>query len=45
MSLLEVENLHAGYGRVQVLHGIDLEVGEGEAVAILGPNGRAEERR
>jgi branched-chain amino acid transport system ATP-binding protein len=38
-ALLEVRGLHAGYGAVEVLRGIDLEVGEGEAVALLGSNG------
>ena len=38
-TLLSVEALHAGYGDVQVLHGIDLEVGDGEIVAVLGSNG------
>jgi branched-chain amino acid transport system ATP-binding protein len=37
--LLEVQGLHAGYGAVEVLRGIDLHVGEGEAVALLGSNG------
>jgi branched-chain amino acid transport system ATP-binding protein len=37
--LFKVEGLHAGYGPTRVLRGIDLEVGEGEVVAILGPNG------
>ena len=37
--LLEVRGLHAGYGAVEVLRGIDLTVGEGEAVALLGSNG------
>ena len=36
---LEVRALSGGYGRVPILHGIDLEVGEGEVVGILGPNG------
>jgi ABC-type branched-subunit amino acid transport system ATPase component len=36
---LVVEGLHAGYGRLQVLSGIDLEVAEGETVAVLGANG------
>ena len=31
--------MHAGYGRYDVVRGIDLAVGEGEAVALLGPNG------
>jgi branched-chain amino acid transport system ATP-binding protein len=37
--MLEVRGLHAGYGRVPVLRGIDLEVKAGEVVLILGPNG------
>jgi branched-chain amino acid transport system ATP-binding protein len=38
-ALLEVRALHAGYGVVEVLRGIDLHVDEGEAVALLGSNG------
>ena len=37
--LLSVERLAAGYGAAQVLFGVDLEVGEGEVVALLGRNG------
>ena len=37
--LLEVAGLTAGYGKIDVLRGIDLSVGEGEIVALLGPNG------
>ena len=36
---LEVMDLHAGYGRVEVLHGIDLTVDRGTVVALMGPNG------
>jgi len=36
---LRVRGLEAGYGRVQVLFGLDLEVAPGEAVAVLGANG------
>jgi branched-chain amino acid transport system ATP-binding protein len=39
MSLLEVRDLHAGYGATQVLRGIGLEVHAGEIVALLGANG------
>ncbi|MCG8360134.1 MAG: ABC transporter ATP-binding protein [Kiloniellales bacterium] len=39
MSLLAVEDLRAGYGRIQILDGIDLAVGEVEYVGILGHNG------
>jgi branched-chain amino acid transport system ATP-binding protein len=37
--LLQIENLHAGYDDLEVLHGIDLEVGDGEIVALIGANG------
>ena len=39
MSLLEVNNLVAGYGLVQVLNGISLSVEEGEVAVVLGANG------
>jgi branched-chain amino acid transport system ATP-binding protein len=38
-ALLEVSGLHAGYGPIEVLHGIDLTVGAGEVVVVLGANG------
>jgi branched-chain amino acid transport system ATP-binding protein len=37
--LLTIEGLRGGYGAVEVLRGIDLSVGEGEIVALLGSNG------
>jgi branched-chain amino acid transport system ATP-binding protein len=37
--LLSVAGLISGYGKIQVLHGVDLTVRAGEAVALLGPNG------
>ena len=37
--MLEVTGLAAGYGRVQVLWDVGLEVGEGEVVALVGSNG------
>ncbi|MGZ5267596.1 MAG: ABC transporter ATP-binding protein [Caldimonas sp.] len=37
--MLEVRGLHAGYAASEVLHGVDLDVAAGEAVALLGRNG------
>jgi branched-chain amino acid transport system ATP-binding protein len=37
--LLEVAGVVAGYGKIGVLHEIDLTIGAGEIVALLGPNG------
>ena len=37
--LLKVDSIHVSYGSFQALHGVSLEVGEGEIVALLGSNG------
>jgi len=37
--LLSVSRLESGYGKIRVLHGIDLSIAAGEVVALLGPNG------
>src|ERR1700760_3687571 len=37
--ILDVANLHAYYGQSHILHGVDLGVGEGEIVSLLGRNG------
>ncbi len=37
--MLVVEGLRSRYGRIEVLHGIDLEVGSGEIVTVVGANG------
>jgi branched-chain amino acid transport system ATP-binding protein len=37
--LLRITGLSTGYGKVGVLHGVDLTIGAGEVVALLGPNG------
>ncbi len=38
-AMLEVKNIHCAYDSVPVIHGISLEVNEGELVAIIGANG------
>lgn len=39
MSLLSVQNIRAGYGRLEILQGVSLTVEPGEIVGIIGPNG------
>jgi len=38
-KVLRIEGLRAWYGEAQVLHGVNLSIGEGEAVALVGRNG------
>lgn len=37
--MLKLENVHASYGSIEVLHGINIEVREKEIVTIIGANG------
>ena len=37
--MLEIRGLRAAYGQTQVLEGVDLSVGDGEFVIVIGPNG------
>lgn len=37
--MLDISNLHAYYGKSHVLHGVNMQVGQGEIVALLGRNG------
>lgn len=37
--ILELRNVRASYGSIDVLHGVNLAIGRGEVVALLGPNG------
>lgn len=40
--MLEVANLRSAYGRIEVLHGVNLAVRAGEVVALIGSNGARE---
>jgi branched-chain amino acid transport system ATP-binding protein len=37
--LLRIENLHAGYGRAEVLAGLNFQLAKGQVVTVIGPNG------
>src|ERR1041384_4127222 len=37
--MLAIENLRSGYGRIEALHGVSLNVAQGEIVALIGSNG------
>jgi len=39
VTVLEVDNIKAGYGDTEILHGVSCRVEEGEIVSIIGPNG------
>ncbi|MEM8947871.1 MAG: ABC transporter ATP-binding protein [Pseudomonadota bacterium] len=36
---LQLDELRAGYGKMEILHGIDLAVGKGQSLCLIGPNG------
>ncbi len=38
-TVLQSQGVVAGYGEVEILHGVSITVGEGEIVAVIGPNG------
>ncbi len=38
-AYLSIEDLNAGYGKMQILHNLSLRVGEGQSLCLIGPNG------
>jgi branched-chain amino acid transport system ATP-binding protein len=38
-NILEIKDLHAYYGKSHILHGVDMHIGKGEIVSLLGRNG------
>ena len=38
-ALLSIGGLRAGYGKMEILHGVDLKVGRGQSLCLIGPNG------
>ena len=38
-ALLEVRNLSVRYGKVEAVHDVSIEAGEGRIVSVIGPNG------
>ncbi len=39
MKAIQVEDLHSGYGGVDIIHGVSIYLSEGEIVTLIGPNG------
>ena len=39
MKILEINDLDAWYDKIQILHGVNMHVNEGEIASIIGPNG------
>ena len=37
--MLNIQNYHVSYGQSEILHGIDIELGDGEILAVVGRNG------
>ena len=37
--LLDIEDLYAGYGKMEILHGVNLQIASGQSLCLIGPNG------
>ena len=42
--MLKISNLHTYYGAIHALKGLDMEVGQGEIVSLIGSNGAGKAR-
>src|SRR5215471_15270412 len=38
-TVLQIDDLRAGYGQMEILHGFTLRVGRGQTLCLIGPNG------
>jgi branched-chain amino acid transport system ATP-binding protein len=38
-ALLDIQDLRAGYGKAEVLHGLNLQANKGQVITVIGPNG------
>jgi branched-chain amino acid transport system ATP-binding protein len=38
-AFVDIQGLHAGYGRMEILHGVDLSLARGRSLCLIGPNG------
>ena len=38
-AFVSIENLHAGYGQMEILHDVSLRVGRKQSLCLIGPNG------
>ena len=38
-AFLKIESLNAGYGKMEILHDFNLQVGKGHSLCMIGPNG------
>src|SRR3546814_19923853 len=45
MAKVTLQGVKKNYGPVRAIHGIDMEIADGEFIVIVGPSGRSEERR
>ena len=42
---LSIENLNAGYGKMEILHDLNLYISKGQSLCLIGPNGAGKDRK